>query len=77
MFQNCITFFCCILQVVLKVRNYQNRLKNATEEYKAILKYKTKTNSMSKSSSKISNENKQGMLFWLKFAQKGLLVSEF
>ena len=32
---------------------------------------------MFKSSSKVSNENKQGILFWPKLAQKWILVSEF
>ena len=37
---------------------FQNHLRNAAEEYKAILKYKTKTSCMSKNSGKVSNENK-------------------
>ena len=32
---------------------------------------------MSKNSSKVSNKNKQGMLFWPKFTQKWILMSKF
>ena len=44
---------------------------------KAILKYKTKTSCMSRNSSKVSNQNKQGMFFRPKFAQNEMFGSEF
>ena len=44
---------------------------------KAILKYKTKTSCMSRNSSKVSNQNKQGMFFRPKFAQNWMFGSEF
>ena len=43
---------------------------------KAILKYKMKTSSMSRNSSKVSNQNKEGMFFWPKFAQNWMFRSE-
>ena len=39
--------------------------------------YKSKTSFMSKNSSKVLNENKQGMHFWPKVAQRWILGSEF
>ena len=57
--------------------NFRDHLQNAPEECKAILKYNTKANCMSRNSSKASNENQQEMLFWPKFDQKWVLGLEF
>ena len=56
---------------------FQNRLLDAAEECKAILKYETKTSCMPKDSSKSSNKNKEGIPFLPKFTPKWILGSEF
>ena len=61
----------------MRTSYFQNHLSNEAEECKTILKYKTKTSCMSKNRYKVSNQNKQGMLFWPKLAQKWILSSEF
>ena len=43
------------MDIYIYIQIYQNRFKNAAEEFKAILKYKTKTSCMSKNSSEVSN----------------------
>ena len=50
---------------------------NAAKECKVILKHKTKTSCMSKNSSKVSNENKQGMLFWFNLPKNGFWGQNF
>ena len=43
------------IYIYIYIQIYQNRFKNAAEEFKAILKYKTKTSCMSKNRSEVSN----------------------